>query len=616
LLPTGTNVIAIGGIANTNLCDAEVYHYEPTTHTGYWVPAGQLNTGRYQHTATLMASGRILIAGGTDSTGFATSSEELYDYPHGTCTLTGSVVGSDGPRYAHAATLLTDGNVLVTGGRTTGSSPVLQTAQIYNSVQGMWIPAASMTTQRYDHKMTLLPNGLVLAAGGWNSDILSSAELFDGNSWTPTGAMNTPRSHNTQTLLANGKVLVAGGYNDSSDTFLNTAELYNPTVGTWTYTAYPMITPRYYHTATLLPNGKVLVAGGAYYDSSKAIVPINNTNVEIYDPATGKWTPAKSLTKPRYGHRATLLPNGKVLVSGGYNNGPANTSELYDPASGEWTTTPMNTPRNGHTATLLLNGKVLVTGGDSTGQSCELYDPARNTWTLTGAMTTARYAYTATLLDNGKVLLAAGFGTGGILLSSTELYDIGLGYRREWQPVIYSSTAPLPIGGILNLSGSRFRGISEAAGGNSSQDSPADYPVVQIRSIESEQTRFVLSSPTASWSDSSFTSTPVWNFPVGWTMATMFVNGIPSLSTNLSIPASLVRPIRLPPPVLPPGGLPRLVFTNTPGAQLSILAATNLTAPLNWTALGSPTEMAPGQFQFTDTEAANYSQRFYRVVSQ
>jgi hypothetical protein len=147
------------------------------------------------------------------------------------------------------------------------------------------------------------------------------------------------------------------------------------------------------------------------------------------EPASGSWTATGNLNIARYYHTATVLPNGKVLVAGGWDGfNPFTSAELYDPALGTWTPTgSLNTARTLHTATLLPSGMVLVAGGrDSSGQpsvSAELYDPALGTWTATGSLNTARDGYTASLLPNGLVLVAAGFATGFVSLSSAELYD-------------------------------------------------------------------------------------------------------------------------------------------------------------------------------------------------
>ncbi len=174
--------------------------------------------------------------------------------------------------------------------------------------------------------------------------------------------MKTARYGHTATLLANGKVLVAGGGNDTNS-YLTSAELFDPATGTWTPTG-SLGTARYGHTATLLANGQVLVVEGAYLSDFAG-------SAELYDPATGVWSPTASLTNAPEGYTATLLANGKVLVAGGsyydinVNSIVSTSAELYDPATGVWTTTgSLGAPRDdGHTATLLANGKVLVAGG-------------------------------------------------------------------------------------------------------------------------------------------------------------------------------------------------------------------------------------------------------------
>ncbi len=199
----------------------------------------------------------------------------------------------------------------------------------------------------------------------------ASDALAQGETWAATGSLNTARVRHTASLLPNGMVLVAGGFNLSSGG-LASAELYDPTTGTWSATG-SLATVRYHHTASLLPNGMVLVAGGV--DSSWFF-----NSAELYDPASGTWTATGSLNTGRYLHTATLLPNGMVLVAGGLDGSGwrLNSAELYDPASGTWTATgSLNTARWGHKATLLPNGIVLVAGGSGPGfsilNSAELY---------------------------------------------------------------------------------------------------------------------------------------------------------------------------------------------------------------------------------------------------
>jgi N-acetylneuraminic acid mutarotase len=258
---------------------------------------------------------------------------------------------------------------------------------------------------------------------------LAIVQTAQADFWTATGSMQIGRANHTATLLPDGKVLVAGGIGTNGISLaMASAELYDPSTGTWTATG-PMNTARGFHTATLLPDGQVLVVGG--YKNYKTAL----ASAELYDPASGTWTNTGSLNTARWSHLVTLLPNGKVLVLGGIGaSGYLTNAELYDPSSGTWTNTgSLHTARYQSTATLLSNGKVLVVGGDATGgnylASAELYDPANGTWTTTGSLNTARDYHTATLLPNGNVLVAGGLalvvGGGGTSseLASAELYD-------------------------------------------------------------------------------------------------------------------------------------------------------------------------------------------------
>jgi hypothetical protein len=222
-------------------------------------------------------------------------------------------------------------------------------------------------------------------------------------------------------LLANGKVLVVGG--DQHGSPLASAELYDPASGTWTATG-SLFFARAFHTATLLPNGKVLIVGGFAASGGGGIL----ASTELYDPVLRTWAATGNLGVARFEHTATLLPNGKVLVAGGLGTGGfPGSAELYDPILGTWTATgSLATSRQNHTATLLANGKVLVVGGqlvDGGGPlaGADLYDPASGTWTATGSLIAARYDHTATLLFNGQVLVAGGYDDSAYL-ASAELY--------------------------------------------------------------------------------------------------------------------------------------------------------------------------------------------------
>ena len=336
------------------------------------------------------------------------------------------------PRRSHTATMLSNGKVLVAGGDSGFDDPVLNSAELYDPTSGTWSYTGSLNIPRLNHTATLLPDGRVLVAGGWN-DVegpLNSVEIYDPatGTWDSTGNLNRVRSWHTATLLQNDKVLVVGGADE--DVNLRGAELYDPTTGTWVITD-STIRARYGHTATLLENGRVLIVGGSDDGDLASALSI----AESYDPATGAWSvTANPNTVPVF-HTATLLQDGKVLLAGGYDAPPRslNGAELYDPSTRTWSdTSNLDIARSGHTATLLASGTVLVVGGHdwnrrSSLAGAELYHPAIGIWTSTTNLNTPRDGHTATLLTNGKVLVAGGFtiagGPSGSILNSAELYD-------------------------------------------------------------------------------------------------------------------------------------------------------------------------------------------------
>jgi N-acetylneuraminic acid mutarotase len=319
-------------------------------------------------------------------------------------------------RTRHTATLLSSGKVLVAGGY--NGSTYLSSAEVYDPATNTWSSAGSMASGRSFHTATRLPSGKVLVTGGYNgSSALATAQLYDPvtNTWSSAGSMATARYEHTATLLNTGKVLVAGGYNGSA-TFAQ-AEVYNPATNTWS-SAGSMAEARNEHTATLLNSGKVLVTGG--WNSTAQLY-----STEVYDPATNAWSPAGSLSTPLGFHTATLLNSGKVLLAGGYYIIARPYAQLYDPATNSWSSTVyMSSARSVPNATLLASGKVLVSGGDNQNgnlSSAGIYDPATNSWSAAGSMSAAHYAHTSTLLYSGQVLITGGT-YGATPLSNADLY--------------------------------------------------------------------------------------------------------------------------------------------------------------------------------------------------
>jgi Galactose oxidase, central domain len=348
---------------------------------GNWSPVGSMTIGRQSQTATLLASGKVLIAGGLAFSGGVSTvlaSAELFNPSTNTWTSTGSMAS---PRENFTATVLSDGRVLVVGN------------------------AAGL-------------GGCARGAGGIAT--VPPPEVYSpaAGTWAPAGTMTTDRGFQSATRLADGKVLVAGGFNPSSGSDTPTAELFNPSLGTWSTTG-SMSVARAGHTAELLSDGRVFVQGG---DTTAA--------AEIYDPSTGLWSVAAARPTPYRESTSALMADGSVLVAGGDDGTGVYTSitERYQSSSNTWAPTgSLTAARSGHTETRLADGRALVTGGcDALGftlATSETYDPASGSWIGTGSMSSPRFHFTSTLMGDGRVLVAGGNnGTTLDSLSSAETF--------------------------------------------------------------------------------------------------------------------------------------------------------------------------------------------------
>lgn len=281
------------------------------------------------------------------------------------------------PRMEQTAVLLADGRVLVAGGLGHNDSSSVDgtaSAEIYDPATGHWTMTGSMVQVRWNFASLLLPNGIVLVAGGgvnhYGVDNANSAEVYDPHTgrWRATGAMSNDRAQNALLLLRDGKVLTVGSLdNDAS------AELYDPATGRWTPTGTMVGTARADVTATQLADGRVLVSGGRYVPPYSGRAPTVYPFAEIYDPTTGSWRPTGPMVVPRYDHDAVALPDGRVVVVGGAERtfrycppcDPLSDVEIYDPISGSWSQViPAPHEESSPNATLLADGSVLVTGAD------------------------------------------------------------------------------------------------------------------------------------------------------------------------------------------------------------------------------------------------------------
>jgi WD40 repeat protein len=322
-----------------------------------------MTAAREGHTATLLADGRVLIAGGVGSYGRPVDKAEIYDPNTRAFSVTASIDQASG---MHTATLLRDGRVLVIGeyGR----------PAVFDPTTGLIDFAGSMASTRRGHAAVALRDGRVLVLGGNDDTNLATAELFDPTTgtFTPTGPMNTPRAYTvTATLLQNGRVLVLGGGSRPPS-----AEEYDPVSGKFTPVGSMTIPQDFPKDAVLLPDGRALVASEM------------GTSAELYDPATRTFSATGSVTTDRRYSCVAPLPDGRVLFAGGYTPRSSSfglstrwedlaSAEIYDPKAGQFASTAsMEHPRSHCTAVLLRDGHVLISGGTDTNKvlaSTELF---------------------------------------------------------------------------------------------------------------------------------------------------------------------------------------------------------------------------------------------------
>ncbi|WP_163990423.1 kelch repeat-containing protein [Pyxidicoccus caerfyrddinensis] len=322
---------------------------------GHWARTGSLKEGRMNHCAVLLGSGKVLM-GPT----WGASKTELYDPTTGQWSYTTGAAKHY--RTWYTATRLMNGKVLVAGGAVGTVKPV--ETELYDPATGTWTVNGSLDEGRHGHTATLLQDGRVLLVGGYGTNGYGKVEVYDPatNAWSIL-AGRQPQADHTATLLKNGKVLLVGGNTNTALAFL-----FDPTTNTLS-SITPPGEPLMLHTATRLDDleGRVLVGGGSGHSW-------------LYSPDSGSWTFVAGQWTTNGYHTATLLLDGRVLLTGGEGpNGLLRDAELFDPVTNTWTTTsPMFETRRGHTATLLADGRVLVAGSNGYGSpdgTCELYTP-------------------------------------------------------------------------------------------------------------------------------------------------------------------------------------------------------------------------------------------------
>lgn len=338
-------------------------------------------------------------------------------------TTTGRMVWE---RFSYEAYTLGSGDVLAPAGCTLVVCPngigmpacsvVLNRTELYSTSAGTWRDVGTMQQPRFGYSGARLDDGRVLVTGGCTTPrctaMTDSSELYTPaqETWSAAPALPPSRAWATATKFPDGRVLVVGGC-DSGACF-GDAAIYEPGTNSWR-TVGALGTPRGLHTATLLADGRVLVAGGCSTLDCQAVL----ASAELFDPASGAWTPTGALVSPRSGHTATLLPGGDVLFAGGCS--VANCVPTLQSAE-RWTVAlgtsravaPMAGARHHHSAAALSNGQVLVAGGCFTTGSCtrasELYEPITDTWVATGNLSVNRGYMASALLEDGRLLLAGG----------------------------------------------------------------------------------------------------------------------------------------------------------------------------------------------------------------
>jgi len=350
---------------------------------------------------------------------------------------------------------------------------------------GSWEIIDSMNVPRSYFGTSLISNSKVLVTGSDSDSLLNSTEIYDldKNAWESATPMLTGRAAHHLFTLSNGEVIAIGGFQ------LRSCEVFNPSLSSWRYTDSLETLKYFWDTATLLNDGRILVVGGYYFDRSN-LQNIHYKISEMFDPITETWSLTDSLEEGRSGHTATLLKDGRVLVTGGQGNvSDLNSSEIFDPITNQWSSVSnLLHARSFHSAVLLSDGRVLVSGGvtpDSTlgTRYCEIYDPDKDSWTEAGETIMLRESHKTLLLMDGTVLI-----TGGSF--EPEVWEI---YDPKTLSIIYYDTLPVvvfepelemfPDGKIISMGGYTFDGMVRENSDQVLMYTPSVTSVAENRSL-------------------------------------------------------------------------------------------------------------------------------------
>jgi hypothetical protein len=346
-----------------------------------WTSTEALIVPRSYGLTVELSSGDVLLAGGEGEELEQPKVTELYNPKANIWSPGGSIAT---PIQEHTLTLLASGKVLLAGGHhidyALGKGEIVGATQLFSPATKTWATGAPMLTARSSHTATRLADGRVLVAGGTvgaGKSLTATAEIYNPqtNAWKLVAPMSTSRSGHVATLLNDGRVLVTGGQVQAGAVFTASAEIYDPALNAWKAAA-PMSQPRLQHATLLLPDGRVLAAGKSYTESPG---PVTTGDAEIFDPKANAWTPTAPMKTPAWGVTLTLLPSGKALLTHHEKTPHATLAQVFDPAKDVWSvaTTPLS-PHHWRTTTLLSTGKVLVVGGGAgvdLAPFAELFDP-------------------------------------------------------------------------------------------------------------------------------------------------------------------------------------------------------------------------------------------------